>query len=111
MSEDCPFIAKPQCFSMNDMAKSISGIDIPIKNLKIGDRVLAIDYKDKIVPTEVISFLHYQNDSQTFFYTFTTETGHQISLTSDHLIFIGKRTYIQARYVDPEKTFTLYYWK
>lgn len=30
------------------------------------------------------------------------QTGHQISLTSDHLIFIGNRTYIQARYVDPK---------
>lgn len=113
-------LAKPQCFSMNDMARSINGLEIPIKNLRIGDKVLAVDYKDRLVPTEVISFLHYENSSQSktilflsrsftrfrfllaFFYTFTTETGHQISLTSDHLIFIGNRTYIQARYVDPK---------
>jgi hypothetical protein len=37
------------------------------------------------------------------FYTFTTETGHQISLTSEHLIYIGNQTYIQARHVDSKQ--------
>ena len=41
--------------------------------------------------------------SLAFFYIFTTETGDRISLTSDHLIFIGNRTYIQARFVDPKQ--------
>jgi len=49
---------------MNDMATSINGTDIPIRNLKIGDKVLAVDYKDHIISTEIISFLHYENDSQ-----------------------------------------------
>jgi hypothetical protein len=49
---------------MTDMARSINGSEIPIKDLRIGDKVLAIDYKDQIVPTEVISFLHYENNSQ-----------------------------------------------
>jgi hypothetical protein len=58
------FVAKPQCFSMTDMVTTIHGNEIPIKNLNIGDKVLAIDYKDEVIPTEVISFLHYENDSQ-----------------------------------------------
>lgn len=49
---------------MTDTARSINGTEIAIKDLKIGDKVLAIDYKDQIVSTEVISFLHYENDSQ-----------------------------------------------
>jgi len=49
---------------MTDVAKSINGSEIPIKNLKIGDKVMAIDYKDHIITTEVISFLHYENNSQ-----------------------------------------------
>ena len=49
---------------MNDMARSISGMEIAIKNLRIGDKVLAVDYRDRLVPTEVISFLHYENNSQ-----------------------------------------------
>ena len=38
-----------------------------------------------------------------FFYTFTTETDHQISVTSDHLLFVGNGTYIQARFVDSKR--------
>lgn len=115
------FKAKPQCFSMTDMAKTPLGMEILIKDLKIGDKVLATDHYDRVITTEIISFLHYENNSQgkiqlirkkwselfysfeAFFYTFKTETGHNISLTSDHLIFIGNQTYLQARFVDPEQ--------
>ncbi|CAF1139173.1 unnamed protein product [Adineta steineri] len=100
MSEECPFVSKPQCFYMTDMATSPKGNEIPIKDLQIGEQVLAIDHNDQIVSTEIVSFLHYENNSQTFFYIFTTETGHQISVTSDHLMFIGNQTYIQARFID-----------
>ena len=85
---------------MTDMAQSPNGIHIPIKDLRVGEKVLAIDHNDRVVPTEIVSFLHYQNNSQgtsdfsflpsndshsflfvAFFYTFTLETGHQISVT------------------------------
>jgi hypothetical protein len=55
---------------MTDTARSINGTEIQITNLQIGDKVLAIDYKDRIVPTEVISFLHYENNSQSKIKTF-----------------------------------------
>ncbi|CAF1351242.1 unnamed protein product [Adineta ricciae] len=122
MSEECPFVSKPQCFFMNDMAQSPNGIHIPIKDLRIGEKVLAIDHNDRIVPTEIVSFLHYENNSQgtsdfsflplnyfhsfpivAFFYIFTLETGHQISVTSDHLLYVGNRTYVQARFVDSKQ--------
>lgn len=48
-------------------------------------------------------FFFYNTYCLAFFYTFTTETGDKISLTSDHLIFIGNKNYIQARYVDISK--------
>lgn len=34
------------------------------------------------------------------FYTFTTDSGHQLSLTPEHLVYIGNQKYIQARYID-----------
>jgi hypothetical protein len=49
---------------MSDMAKTADGVEIPIKNLRIGEKVLAIDYNDQIIATEIISFLHYDNNSQ-----------------------------------------------
>ena len=33
------------------------------------------------------------------FYTFTTETGEEISLTPEHLIYVGNQTYVQARHI------------
>ena len=65
---------------MTDMVKTPNGIEIPIKNLRIGEKVLAIDYNDKIITTEVISFLHYEiihkvknerrKKSRVYFYSF-----------------------------------------
>lgn len=37
------------------------------------------------------------------FYTFATEQGHRISLTPEHLVYVGNQTYVQARYVDAER--------
>ena len=54
---------------MTDMAKTPFGTEIPIKDLRIGDKVLAINYNDHIITTEIISFLHYENNSQSKIYT------------------------------------------
>jgi hypothetical protein len=56
--------AKLQCFSLNDTTKTPDGNEISIGNLKIGDKVSAIDQNDQIVPTEIIAILHYENNSQ-----------------------------------------------
>ena len=55
---------------MTDMAQAPNGTEIPIKNLRIGDRVLAIDFNDEILSTEIISFLHYENNSQGKLYSY-----------------------------------------
>jgi hypothetical protein len=56
--------AKPQCFSLNDTTKTPNGDEISIGNLKIGEKVLAIDDNEQIIPTEIIAILHYENNSQ-----------------------------------------------
>ncbi len=58
------FIAKPQCFSLNDTTKTPNGDEISIGNLKIGEKVLAIDDNDQIIPTEIVAILHYENNSR-----------------------------------------------
>ncbi|UJR27313.1 hypothetical protein I4U23_008606 [Adineta vaga] len=100
ISEECPFIARPQCFSLDDTVQTSDGDEISIRNLQIGQKVLAFDHIDQIISTEIIAMLHYENNSQALFYTFTTESGHQLSLTSEHLIYIGNQSYIQARHID-----------
>jgi hypothetical protein len=99
---------------------SPNGTDIPIEDLQIGDRVLAMDQTDRIIPTDIISILHYENESQgnchacvsslilisfvsALFYTLTTESGHQISVTSEHLLYVGNQSYLQAQWINSEE--------
>ncbi|CAF0757557.1 unnamed protein product [Adineta ricciae] len=98
--DECPFVSRPQCFSLNDTVQTPTGDEILIGNLQIGQKVLAFDYSDQIIPTEIIAMLHYDDKSPALFYTFTTDSGHQVSLTSEHLIYIGNQNYVQARHVD-----------
>ncbi len=55
---------KPQCFSLNDTTKTPNGDEISIGNLKIGEKVLAIDHNDQIIPTEIIAILHHEKNSE-----------------------------------------------
>ena len=87
---------------------------------------MAIDKKERIISTEVIAILHYETEPQgllclnssiivhheeknqrfpflAIFYKFKTESGHEISLTPEHLIYIGNQTFIQARDVDKKE--------
>ena len=57
-------LVRPQCFSLNDTAKTPSGNDIRIGNPKIGEKVLAIDRRDQIIPTEIIAILHYETNAE-----------------------------------------------
>lgn len=59
----CFPLAKPQCFSLNDTTKTPNGNEISIENLKVGEKVLAIDDKDQIISTEVVGILHYEKNS------------------------------------------------
>ncbi|CAF1535573.1 unnamed protein product, partial [Didymodactylos carnosus] len=59
-SEECPFNAKPNCFSTNDVALSTDGHEIPIGDLKLGDTVLAIDQNQNIISSDVVAILHYE---------------------------------------------------
>jgi hypothetical protein len=49
---------------LNDTTKTPNGDEISIGNLKIGEKVLAIDRNDKIIPTEIIAILHYDNNAE-----------------------------------------------
>lgn len=45
------------------MAQTPTGREISIRDLKVGDQVLALDYNDQVVPSEVISFIHYEHEA------------------------------------------------
>jgi hypothetical protein len=62
--DDILRLDRPQCFSLTDTVRFVNGTDIPIEQLHIGDQVLALDVDDRIVSTDIIAFLHYENQSQ-----------------------------------------------
>lgn len=55
---------RPQCFSLTDFAHSPNGTLIRIDDLREGTQVLAMDSNDRIVPTEIISILHYEKTDE-----------------------------------------------
>ena len=106
------------------MAQSPNGTLIPIGDLREGTKVLAMDSHDRILPTEIISILHYEKTTEgqwmfslslvrvsivsrprlaALFYTFTVDGGAQISVTPDHLLYVGNETYLPAYAIDRSK--------
>lgn len=57
-------LGRPQCFSLNDTARTPYGEDVTIDQLQVGQKVLAVDGQDRIVPTEIVALLHYDNQKQ-----------------------------------------------
>lgn len=107
MRENLPFLClAPSCYYGKDSAHLISGEKRPIKDLKVGDRVLSIDPITKeIVEDEIVLMMHNQpNDTGktgktvvssdrvvdvvllALFYKFQTTDGHEVSLTGAHNI-------------------------
>ncbi|CAF1370977.1 unnamed protein product [Rotaria sordida] len=90
------------CFSGDSSVMLTNGKQKQISYLQTGDEILAVDHL-KIIPTEMVFMLDKQRSKQAKFYTFITDSGHQISLTGLHLIPIissnNKMNYIAARQV------------
>ncbi|CAF4283918.1 unnamed protein product, partial [Rotaria sordida] len=90
------------CFSGDSSVMLTNGKQKQISYLQTGVEILAVDHL-KIIPTEMVFMLDKQRSKQAKFYTFITDSGHQVSLTGLHLIPIissnNKMNYIAARQV------------
>ncbi|CAF1424414.1 unnamed protein product [Rotaria sp. Silwood1] len=90
------------CFSADSSVILNNGQLKQIDLLKTGDQILTINH-NKIVSTDMIFMLDKETSKQAKFYTFITDSGHKISLTSVHLIPIlssnSKLDYIPAKQV------------
>uniref|UniRef100_A0A3P8UI02 Hedgehog protein n=1 Tax=Cynoglossus semilaevis TaxID=244447 RepID=A0A3P8UI02_CYNSE len=67
-----------------------SGLQKAIRDLRPGERVLALTDQDELVYSEVLTFLDRDPQSQKLFYTLQTESGARLSLTAAHLIFVSE---------------------
>lgn len=89
------------CFSGDSLVRLIDGREKPIGSLQSGDAIFTAQ-PSKLSSTEMIFMLDRQTSEDALFYTLVTASGHKISATPLHLIFIvsaygGKDVYLPAR--------------
>ncbi|CAF1014817.1 unnamed protein product [Adineta ricciae] len=88
------------CFSGDSSVLLVNGGQKSIGHLRTGDRLLAVDHFN-ISSSEMFLMLDKETSKIVMFYTFTTASNHQISLTGLHLMPIAssneKLLYIAAR--------------
>ncbi|CAF4653388.1 unnamed protein product, partial [Rotaria sp. Silwood2] len=88
------------CFSSDTLVTLATGHRIPIGQLRTGDKLLTID-RSKIITSEMIMMLDKHTSMKGIFYTITTMSGHNISLTDVHLMpiitFGGLLNYVPVR--------------
>lgn len=75
------------CFNANSYVTTPGG-QIPIRDLAIGDEVLAIDSNGQPVFSPVLLFLDRDATSSRLYYKISTESGKTITMTGSHLIFV-----------------------
>ncbi|CAF3458339.1 unnamed protein product [Rotaria socialis] len=87
----------PICFSADQHVTLANGQVISIQNLTAGDHVLTLsDDGKRFIASEVAFFIHAEMNRTSLFYTVTTESGQQISVTPDHYIRVENKGYIIA---------------
>jgi hypothetical protein len=92
------------CFPAESYAYLQSGDKVKMKDLRIGDQVLALDDTGRVVYSDVILMLDKQESDELAYYVLRTDNGHSLTLSADHLVFISKfsnstMSAKQARYV------------
>lgn len=79
------------CFPANAQLQLQNGFPTSMKNLKIGDKIQTIDIStNQIIFTEVIAFLHKNEETDGFYHVIELEDGKQVTLSARHLIYASK---------------------
>jgi len=75
------------CFSGNDTVQLETGGTTSLADVRLGDRVLAVDEQGTLVYDEIIAFLHRDHAQQVIFYELRTDDGQRLTVTADHLVY------------------------
>jgi hypothetical protein len=78
------------CFSGNEYVYTNKGMRMLISEVRVGDRLLAITKDLRAVTAAVVSVPHPVNSILAVFVSLLTESGAELRLTRDHLVFTGK---------------------
>ena len=74
------------CFPGSGTVVTPSGVKT-MSELLVGDEVLSVDREGEHVFSEVIAFLDRNEHERALFYTISTDSGREITLTPKHLIY------------------------
>jgi len=83
------------CFPANATVMLADGSVVDMSALKIGDVVLS-PCRAGMKSSEVYAFGHRDPDTCTLFCVIDTDTGHQLAMTSEHLIPVEGQGYVPA---------------
>lgn len=82
-------VEKGGCFPGWAQVTVAGGGKKTLSSLAPGDRVLALSEKGQVVFSQVLLFLHQDQDSWSTFLSLETEDGHRLALTPHHLVFLA----------------------
>ncbi|XP_062282858.1 desert hedgehog protein [Scomber scombrus] len=82
-------VEKGGCFPGWAQVTVAGGGQKTLSSLAPGDQVLALSETGKVVFSQVLLFLHQDQDSWSTFLSLETEDGHRLALTPHHLVFLA----------------------
>ncbi|XP_034562557.1 sonic hedgehog protein A [Notolabrus celidotus] len=85
------------CFPGSSTVTLQDGTEKAVKYLQKGDRVLAADDDGKPIYTDFIMFVDQDSTTRRLFYVIETDSGHKITLTAAHLLFISRNSTEEER--------------
>ena len=102
-------VEKGGCFPGWARVTVAGGGQKSLSSLAPGDRVMALSGTGQVVFSQVILFLHRDQESCSTFLSLETEDGHRLALTAHHLVFLAPHCRLdsseyQARFASRAKT-------
>ncbi|XP_067448320.1 desert hedgehog protein isoform X2 [Thunnus thynnus] len=82
-------VEKGGCFPGWAWVTVAGGGQKTLSSLAPGDRVMALSETGQVVFSQVLLFLHHDQDSWSTFLSLETEDGHRLALTPHHLVFLA----------------------
>lgn len=79
------------CFTGTSTVQLENGGRVPMSDLRIGDSVLSMRSDGVLEYSEVINFMDRDDFGYGLFYTFSTMSGKEITLTAKHLLYVIKQ--------------------
>lgn len=102
-------VEKGGCFPGWARVTVAGGVQKSLSSVAAGDRVMALSGTGQVVLSQVLLFLHQDQESWSTFLSLETEDGHRLALTPHHLVFLAPHCRLdsseyQAQFASRAKT-------